>query len=159
MAHQNESTSRNHNDDLVQQQPQPLSSTSSFQLNSKSFNLELNQNWQSTDADHISMSNAKSMPNAATLEEYELKNLLVQMTKTLKLQNEEIESLKRSQINSQHMLKSHIDSTLKQFLNQQQQNQQRNSQSSIATNDLQQTLVMHNLQSVVEKIHYSELTD
>ena len=53
------------------------------------------------------------------------------MTKTLKLQNEEIESLKRSQINSQHMLKSHIDTTLKQFLTNQQQQQQRSSNTNL----------------------------
>ena len=80
------------------------------------------------------------------------------MNKTLQLQNEEIENLKRSQTYAQNMLKTQIDTTLKQFLNNQQQ-QQRSSQSSTNTsnNDLQQTLAMHNLQTVIEKIIKEEI--
>jgi hypothetical protein len=50
----------------------------------------------------------------------DLKNLLVQLTHTLKAQQDEIESLKRSQIASQNQIKSQIDTTLKQFLHTQQ---------------------------------------
>jgi len=117
--------------------------SSSFQLNTtKSFN------WQ-----------PQPLQSQTNENENDLKGLIIQMTKTLKLQNEEIESLKRSQINSQHMLKSHIDTTLKQFLtNQQQQQQQRSSNTNLnAMSNNNDALMMHNLQSMMEKLIKDEL--
>jgi hypothetical protein len=65
---------------------------------------------------NIESGNATSSSSANA----ELKSLLVQMTQTLKRQHDEIESLKRAQLTSQNQLKSHIDTSLKQFLHAQQ---------------------------------------
>ncbi len=70
----------------------------------------------------------------------DLKNLLVQLTQTLKAQQDEIESLKRNQIASQNQIKSQIDTTLKQFLHSQQKINATNGGGSN-----QQTLINSNL--------------
>jgi enhancer of mRNA-decapping protein 4 len=86
----------------------------------------------------------------------EIKDLIIQMNEALKCQREEIESLKRSQDAHQHQLKTCIDTSLKQFLLTQQQ-QQINAYMSTPANELQQNLI-NSLLVILEKIIKDEIS-
>ena len=90
----------------------------------------------------------------------EIKNLIIEMNKTLCLQRDEIESLRRSQLSQQHQLKSFIDTSLTQFLSKQQQQQQQQmplgNSSSSGSIELQQS-VINNLLVILEKLIKDEI--
>ncbi len=89
----------------------------------------------------------------------EIKNLIIEMNKTLCLQRDEIESLRRSQLSQQHQLKSFIDTSLKQFLSKQQQQQMpsgNNNSTSSGSIELQQS-VINNLLVILEKLIKDEI--
>jgi hypothetical protein len=123
-----------------------------FVLASKSFDMKLNQNWlnspnklsstsgaASADSVHLPSSTSSLLTTiapiyitgnemnkndeAGAVGAIDLKSLLLQMTHALRSQHEEIENLKKHQMHSQQQLKSQIDKTLNQFLNNQQQQQ------------------------------------
>lgn len=58
--------------------------------------------------------------NQTNAQDLDLKSLLVQMTQALRVQNEEIENLKKQQANAHVQLKSHLDQSLKQYQNDEQ---------------------------------------
>jgi enhancer of mRNA-decapping protein 4 len=89
----------------------------------------------------------------------EIKNLIIEMNKTLCLQRDEIESLRRSQLSQQHQLKSFIDTSLKQFLSKQQQQQMPSGNSNSTSSgsiELQQS-VINNLLVILEKLIKDEI--
>lgn len=92
----------------------------------------------------------------------ELKQLLVQMTQTLRMQNDEIENLKKHQVTSQNQLKSHIDTVFNKLSKHQTNSIHSNqiapliSDETQLNNLIQQSLNKH-LQPKLEKVFKDEV--
>ena len=148
---------------------------SSFQLQTRPFHLQqqqqqqVNENWPNPPnylvVDKSSVLNDELAQNLNS-NLSDLKALMVQMSKTLKSQHDEIEHIKKQQISSQSQMKSHMDASLKQFLITQQQRsstmQQQQQQMSLVSDENQLSLLIQqglnkNLQPKLEQLLKEEI--
>ena len=144
---------------------------SSFQLQTRPFHLQqqqqqINENWPNPPnylvADKSSALNDELAQNLNS-NLSDLKALMIQMSKTLKSQHDEIEHIKKQQISSQTHIKSHMDASLKQFLiTQQQRSSTMQQQMSLVSDENQLSLLIQqglnkNVQPKLEQMLKEEI--